>query len=73
MAARARGAGRKPESETGPAETWDDDPARLDYIDYLADMIHELQRMAEQGGLVTLSGILRLAHTEALSCRERER
>ena len=73
MAARARGAGQDPEAETTPAETSGPDPARVEYLDYLADMIHELQRMAEQGGLVTLSGILRLAHTEALSCRERER
>lgn len=47
-------------------------PVSADHIDYMADIIHELQRMAEQGGLVTLGGLLRLAHTEARLCQERE-
>ncbi len=47
-------------------------PGSADYMEYMADIIHELQRMAEQGGLVTLAGLLRLAHTEARLCKERE-
>ena len=44
-----------------------------DYIEYMADMIVELQRMADERGLVTLSGILGLAYTEARLSRERLR
>jgi len=39
----------------------------------MADMIVELQRMADERGLVTLSGILGLAYTEARLSRERLR
>lgn len=62
---RRQGAGtRDPAKKSGAATA--------DYIDYMADIIQELQRMAEEGGLVTLGGILRLAHTEARLCQERE-
>ncbi len=35
-------------------------------IDYMADLVSELQEMAERGGLKTLAGLLALAHVEAL-------
>ena len=37
-----------------------------DYMDYLADMILELQAMADHSEAPTLAGILALAHREAL-------
>lgn len=51
------------------------DPARTqaDQLAYMADMISELQRMADQSGLVTLAGILALAHVEARLCLKRSR
>lgn len=40
-----------------------------DRLSYMADMILELQQMAQRSGSATLAGILALAHVEA----ERER
>jgi sensor histidine kinase regulating citrate/malate metabolism len=37
-----------------------------DQLDYLADMIAELRTMAHDGHLITLAGILSLAHAEAM-------
>lgn len=38
---------------------------RNDRLDYLADMILEMQQFAQQSGCPTLAGILGLAHAEA--------
>jgi hypothetical protein len=43
----------------------DDD--RTERLRYLADMVSELQDLASREGCVTLSGLLALAHLEALS------
>ncbi len=37
-----------------------------DQLDYMADMISELRTMAQDGHLITLAGILSLAHAEAM-------
>lgn len=36
-----------------------------DYIEYIADMIHEMRWLAERNGSLTLAGLLDLAHKEA--------
>ena len=42
------------------------EPARADYIEYMADLVHEIRVMAERSDCPTLAGILQLAHSEAL-------
>lgn len=55
--------------------TRDDEPATAagsnEYMDYIADMILELQVMAEKANATTLSGILELAYREARQQMER--
>jgi hypothetical protein len=41
------------------------DAALPEQLDYMADMIGELQHMAERSGYGILAGILRVAHAEA--------
>jgi hypothetical protein len=40
--------------------------ARADHIGYIADMIQEMNVLADRMGCATLAGILQLAHSEAL-------
>lgn len=40
-------------------------PKFNEQIEYMADMILEMQELAGQSGLTTLAGILALAHSEA--------
>ncbi len=44
-----------------------------DTLAYLADLLAELRDMADAGGHKTLSGLIGLAHSEALSCRSCDR
>ncbi|MFN3869602.1 MAG: hypothetical protein ACK4MF_11120 [Hyphomicrobiaceae bacterium] len=41
-------------------------PLVAEQIEYMADMILEMQELAAHAGLSTLAGILKLAHSEAL-------
>ncbi len=52
-------------AEEGGTDHIVSDDVREDRLAYLADMIRELQVMAHQSELETLSGILGLAHIEA--------
>ena len=40
-----------------------------DRLDYIADMVHELQALAAQADCQTLSGLLDLAYREAVQQR----
>lgn len=39
-------------------------------LDYIADMLTELERMAAEGGYGTLASILQVAYEEALQSRD---
>jgi hypothetical protein len=73
MVVKSGGAGTRRRQVGADGRAATSEALTSDYIDYMADIIQELQRMAEQGGLVTLGGILGLAHTEARLCQERDR
>ena len=51
---------------TSGLKTGSGEPARADYIEYMADMVQEMRVLAERTGCPTLAGILELAHSEAL-------
>ena len=46
----------------------DDRQGSTDTLVYMADLLAELRDMADAGGHKTLSGLIGLAHSEALSC-----
>lgn len=41
-------------------------PTQADMLDYMADMLIEFKAIAEKSSLTTLSGLLALAHSEAV-------
>ena len=70
-AAASRGRARASAAKIGKGRVVDE-PARHDgdRLDYLADMIADLHRMAEGGDMPTLAYFLGMAHIEAQSLRD---
>lgn len=46
-------------------------PGLADRLEYMTDLISQLERMAQEQGLTRLAAILQQAHNEARSCKGR--